>query len=56
MVVSVYLYSFRHAALRSVTRQKQAVKAVPEPDKEQEQQLNFLTKSLCGSRVFGGGS
>ncbi|KAL9986334.1 hypothetical protein ACROYT_G000471 [Oculina patagonica] len=45
---------FRHAALRSVTRQKQSVKVTQEPDKEQEHQLNLLTKSLCGSRIFGG--
>ncbi|XP_020621334.1 sodium/calcium exchanger 2-like [Orbicella faveolata] len=41
---------FRHAALRSITRQKQVAK---EPDKDHEQQLNLLTKSLCGSRIFG---
>ncbi|KAJ7384559.1 hypothetical protein OS493_021190 [Desmophyllum pertusum] len=45
---------FRHAALRSVTRQKQAFKVMQEPDKDHEQQLNLLTKSFCGSRVFGG--
>ena len=47
-----FICSFRHAALRSITRQKHVVK---EPDKDHEQQLNLLTKSLCGSRIFGAG-
>lgn len=42
---------FRHAALRSITRQKPGIK---EPVKDQEEQLNMLSKSLYGSRVFGG--
>jgi len=48
----LFICSFRHAALRSITRQKQVAK---EPDKDHEQQLNLLTKSLCGSRIFGAG-
>ncbi|RMX37255.1 hypothetical protein pdam_00011391, partial [Pocillopora damicornis] len=44
-------FSFRHAALRSITRQKPGIK---EPVKDQEEQLNMLSKSLYGSRVFGG--
>ena len=48
----LFICSFRHAALRSITRQKQVVK---EPDKDHEQQLNLLTKSLCGSRIFSAG-
>ena len=46
-----FFCSFRHAALRSITRQKQIVK---EPDKDHEQ-LNLLTKSFCGSKMFGAG-
>ena len=48
-----FIYSFRHAALRSITRQKPGIK---EPVKDQEEQLNMLSKSLYGSRVFGGGN
>ena len=48
--------SFRHAALRTITRQRQGnFKGLQEHDKDCEQQLNLLSKSFCGSRsVFGG--
>ncbi|XP_068693651.1 sodium/calcium exchanger 2-like isoform X2 [Montipora foliosa] len=46
---------FRHAALRTITRQRQGnFKGLQEHDKDREQQLNLLSKSFCGSRsVFG---
>lgn len=52
------MFSFRHAALRSVTRKKQGNFTVrQEPDKDQDQQqLNLLSMSFYGSKLLTGGN
>ena len=55
---SLIVFSFRHAALCSVTRKKQGNFTVrQEPDKDQDQQqLNLLSMSFYGSKFLSGGN
>ena len=49
-------FSFRHAALRSITGQKQGNFKVTLQEPDKDQQLSLLSKSIQGSRAVIGGN